>query len=69
MIKGLHRQVIVVQPQDSEWIEQAVVFVKVSAARKGVDQELLLKEAGRIIGEKIRPPKRNALLWSRKKRK
>ena len=69
MIKGLHRQVIVVQPQDSEWIEQAVVFVKVSAARKGVDQELLLKEAGRIIGEKIRPPKRKALLWSRKKRK
>ena len=69
MIKGLSRQVLVVQPQDSEWIEQAIVFVRVSASRKGIDQEQLLKEAGRIIGEKIQPPKRGGLLWSRKKRK
>ena len=69
MIKGLNRQVIVVHPQDSEWIEQAILFVRVSAARKGIDQEQLMKEAGRIIGEKIRPPKRGGLLWSRKKKR
>lgn len=69
MIKGLSRQVIVVQPQDSEWIEQAVLFVRVSASRKGVDQEQLLKEAGRIIGEKIQPPKRGGLLWNRRKKR
>ncbi len=69
MIKGLNRQVIVVQPQDSEWIEQAVLFVRVSASRKGIDQNQLLKEAGRIIGEKIQPPKRNGLLWNRRKKR
>ena len=69
MIKGLSRQVIVVHPQDSEWIEQAVLFVRVSAVRKGIDQDQLLKEAGRIIGEKIQPQKRGGLLWSRKKKK
>ena len=69
MIKGLNRQVIVVQPQDSEWIEQAIVFVRVSATRKGIDQEQLLKEAGRIIGEKIRPARKGGLLWNRRKKR
>ena len=70
LIKGLSRQVIVVQPQDSEWIEQAVLFVRVSASRKGLDEDALMAEAGRIIGEKIKPPKRKGgLLWSRKKKR
>ncbi len=70
MIKGLNRQVIVVQPQESEWIEQAILFVRVSASRKGIDQEELMKEAGRIIGEQIRPVrKKGGLLWSRKKKR
>ena len=70
MIKGLSRQVIVVQPQDSEWIEQAILFVRVSAVRKGVDTDELIKEAGRIIGSQIQPPKKKSgLLWSRKRKK
>lgn len=70
VIKGLSRQVIVVQPQDSEWIEQAVLFVRVSATRKGLDEEALMEEAGRIIGESICPPRRKVgLLWSRRKKR
>lgn len=70
LIKGLSRQVIVVEPKDSEWIEQAVLFVRVSATRKGLDQEAIMAEAGRIIGEKIKPTrKKGGLLWSRKKRR
>ncbi len=70
MIKGLNRQVIVVEPQESEWIEQAILFVRVSASRKGINQEELMKEAGRIIGEQIKPVgKKGGLLWGRKKKR
>ena len=70
MIKGLNRQVIVVEPQESEWIEQAILFVRVSASRKGVDQDALMREAGRIIGEKIVPArKKGSLLWGRKRKR
>ena len=71
MIKGLQRQVIVVKPQESEWIEQAIFFVRVSASRHGVTQEELMDEAGRIIGEGIYPSgkKKSGLLWSRRKKR
>ena len=70
MIKGLSRQVIVVHPENSEWIEQAILFVRVSASRKGLDQDALMAEAGRIIGERIKPArKKGSLLWSRKKKR
>ncbi len=69
MVKGLNRQVIVVQPQESEWIEQAILFVRVSASRKCINQEELMKEAGRIIGEQIKPPRKRGLLWSRRKKR
>lgn len=69
MVKGLSRQVIVVQPQESEWIEQAILFVRVSASRKEIDHDALMKEAGRIIGEQITPTRKKGLLWSRRKKR
>ncbi len=44
---------IVVEPEGSELFEQAIFFVKISAARRGVSKDELMKEAGRIIGSRI----------------
>ena len=71
MIKGLNRQVIVVEPEGSEIFEQAIFFVRVSAARKGVGKDELLREAGRIIGGRIAgyyPPEKKKGFFRRKKK-
>lgn len=47
MVKGISRQVIVVQSPDKKLFEQAIFILKENAV--GVTEEALMKEAQRII--------------------
>ena len=49
MVKGISRQVIVVQSPDPKLFEQAIFILKDEAVRNGVTEEALLKEARRIV--------------------
>lgn len=50
MVKGISRQVIVVDPQDKKLFDQAIFILSDEAmGRKEVTDEMLLKEANRII--------------------
>lgn len=50
MVKGISRQVIVVQSPDPKLFEQAIFILKDEAiGQEGVTDELLLKEAKRLI--------------------
>lgn len=59
MVKGISRQVIVVHSPDPKLFEQAIFILKEDAARNGVTDEALLKEAEQAIrlGERV-PRKR-----------
>ena len=62
MVKGISKQVIVVNSPDPELFEQAIFILNESAmGREGVTEELLLQEAKRLIGTG-RNKKRNFLL-------
>ena len=51
MVKGISKQVIVVNSPDPELFEQAIFILNESAVgREGVTEELLLKEAKGLIG-------------------
>lgn len=47
MVKGISRQVILVQPADRKLFEQAIFILKEDA--REVTDEMLLKEANRLI--------------------
>ena len=49
MVKGISKQVIVVQSPDKELFDQAIFILKDKAVSKGITEELLLKEAHRAI--------------------
>lgn len=49
MVKGISRQVIVVHSPDPQLFEQAIFILKDSAARDGISDEALLKEAKSLI--------------------
>lgn len=50
MVKGISRQVIVVQSPDPQLFEQAIFILKDEAVGKaGITDDLLLREANRII--------------------
>lgn len=50
MVKGISRQVIVVDPQDKKLFDQAIFILSDEAmGRKEVTDEMLLKEANRVI--------------------
>lgn len=50
MVKGISRQVIVVHSPDPNLFDQAIFILKDEAVGKaGITEELLLKEANRII--------------------
>lgn len=52
MVKGISRQVIVVQSPDPALFDQAIFILKDSAiGQEGITDELLLKEASRLIGK------------------
>ena len=59
MVKGISRQVIVVQSPDPALFEQAIFILKDDArTQKGVTDEQLLKEAKRLIGSGSHPRRR-----------
>lgn len=49
MVKGVSKQVIVVQSPDRELFDQAIFILKDGAVEKGVTDEALLKEAQQAI--------------------
>ena len=62
MVKGICKQVILVHGPDTEIFEQAIFILKDNAA--GITDDMLLKEAKRIINS---PKKRNrfsGLAWA-----
>ena len=62
MVKGISKQVIVVNSPDPDLFEQAIFILNESAmGREGITEELLLQEAKRLIGTG-RNKKRNFLL-------
>ena len=49
MVKGISRQVIVVQSPGEELFDQAIFILKNEAVEKGVTDEVLLKQAQQVI--------------------
>lgn len=49
MVKGISRQVIVVQSPDPELFEQAIFILRSSALGKGITEDKLLQEAQKIV--------------------
>ena len=71
MVKGISRQVIVVQSPDKDLFEQAIFILTDAAVEKGVTDQMLLKQAATTLQLRIprHPPihaKENAhlLFWS-----
>ena len=49
MVKGISRQVIVVDGPDPKLFDQAIFILKDDALGEGITEELLLKEARQVI--------------------
>ena len=49
MVKGISRQVIVVQSPEPKMFEQAIFILKDEALREGITDDALLKEARQVI--------------------
>ena len=49
MVKGISRQVIVVQSPEPQLFEQAIFILKDDAVGEGITDEQLLKEANRAL--------------------
>lgn len=49
MVKGVSRQVIVVQSPDRKLFEQAIFILRDEAVAQGITDEMLLKEAKRAV--------------------
>lgn len=60
MVKGISKQVIVVQSPDKELFDQAIFILRDEAVSKGISEELLLKEARKTI---CASPKRRYLRY------
>lgn len=67
MVKGVSRQVIVVQNPDPALFDQAIFILKEEAVEQGVTDEQLLREAKNIIRTPGAVAKANpfhAILWT-----
>ena len=67
MVKGISRQVIVVQSPEPKLFEQAIFILKDGAVQEeGVTDEALLREAKRLIRQRPAsdPPKKWGPLWA-----
>lgn len=49
MVKGVSRQVIVVQSPDKDLFEQAIFILTDAAVEKGVTDQMLLKQANQAV--------------------
>lgn len=62
MVKGISRQVIVVKPMEPKLFEQAIFILNDSAAKSGVTDEILLKEAEQAIRGDEHPRRKRKLI-------
>ena len=63
MIKGISKQVIVVNPPDKKLFEQAIFILRNDAVEQGITDEMLLKEAQQVIRGPMGRKKRNIALY------
>ena len=61
MVKGISRQVILVQSPDPKLFEQAIFILKDDAVNQGITDEMLLKEAKQAIRGPVRNGKKRRL--------
>ena len=66
MVKGISRQVIVMQSPDKQLFDQAIFILREDAVGKGaVTDDVLLKEAKRLLGSTRSKQKRiNGPVWA-----
>lgn len=68
MVKGVSRQVIVMHSPDPELFDQAIFILKDSAVHKGVTEEMLVKEARKLVkGGRYESRKKSAVpecMWA-----
>lgn len=69
MVKGISRQVIVVQAPEPKMFEQAIFILKDDAVGEGITDEALLKEAQKAIRGSEHPAGKgwfslHGLLWA-----
>ena len=64
MVKGITRQVIVVQGPDPKLFEQAIFILKEDAVHEGITDEVLLKEAQKAIHQRELPKVMSGPLWA-----
>ena len=65
MVKGISKQVIVVQSQDRKMFEQAIFILSDEAVRgKGVTDDMLLKEAKQLLHRSAATPKSRKWIYS-----
>lgn len=63
MVKGISRQVIVVQSPGPEMFEQAIFILKENAVGEGITDEALMKEAQQAIRSSKPEKKRHFYLY------
>ena len=64
MVKGISRQVIVVQSPEPKLFEQAIFILRDGAiGQEGVTDEALLKEAKKLMGNPVGQKKRKLFLY------
>lgn len=56
MVKGVSRQVIVVQSPDRKLFEQAIFILREDASREGITDEMLMREARQAARQRSRQP-------------
>lgn len=56
MVKGVSRQVIVVQSPDRKLFEQAIFILRDDAPQQGITEEMLLREARQAARSSRRQP-------------
>ena len=61
MVKGISKQVILVNPSETDLFEQAIFILKDT---KGITDEMLLQEAKRMIGSPKRKPLHYGPVWA-----
>ena len=64
MVKGITRQVILVQGPDPKLFEQAIFILKEDAVGEGITDEALLKEAKKAINQREAPKIMSGPLWA-----
>ncbi len=64
MVKGISKQVIVVQSADRKLFEQAIFILSDEAVRgEAVTDDMLLREARQLISSRPQQPKRKGMFY------